>query len=106
MPWNAKDACRPPGARHPEVRLLGERPRGTRAGRLRLHKRRASNSTAIASLRLGSRPPDARWGMDRPARRVARPRPPRLLRLLHGPADAGLRPEPDQPFALRLKPPS
>ena len=37
MPWNAKPDAGPAGAGHPEVELLGERPRRNRPGRLRLH---------------------------------------------------------------------
>ena len=105
--------------RDPEVGLLGEREGGDRPGRLRLHGAGLRVRLRRRDLRPRPRLPADGWGMGRPARPVARPRrpqrrhraavhrlrqehlprppdprPPRLLRLLHGRPDAGLLPEP------------
>ena len=81
MPWNAKDGVGRLGARHPEVRLLGERERGDRPGRLRLHRAGLRVRLRRRHLRPRPRLPADGWGMGRPARPVARPRrPPRRHR--------------------------
>ena len=122
MPWNAKaDGAAGSAPGIPKSDFWATRPGGDRAGRLRLHRAGLRVRLRRRHLRPRPRLPDAGWGMGRPARPVARPhrpqrrhraavhrlrqehlprppdpRPPRLLRLLHGRADAGLRPEPDR----------
>ena len=120
MPWNARDGVGRLGPGIPKSDFWASDAEGDRPGRLRLHRAGLRVRLRRRDRRPRPRLPADGWGMGRPARAVLRPRrpprrhrsgvhplrqehlprpadtrSPRLLRLLHGRADARFLPEPD-----------